>query len=76
MGISIFIDIHVYTISNVIGLNKENEISLPNKESIGGHRCERTTLAAKCEMFMNVIKNIIGIGKKNMTIKHGILKRS
>ena len=32
------IDTHVYTIPNVIGISKEKEICLPNKEYIIGHR--------------------------------------
>ena len=36
-----------------------------NKESVSGHRCERTSKIAKCEMFMNYGKNFIGICKQN-----------
>ena len=42
------------------------EICLPNKESINGHRCERTNKAAKCEFFMNCSKQLIGIFKKQV----------
>ena len=34
MGISIFIHTHVHTISKDIGINKEKETCLPNKEFI------------------------------------------
>ena len=55
----------VYTTSKDIGINKEKEICLPYRESISGHRCERTAMAAKCEMLMNCIKNfIVFIGNK------------
>ena len=46
-------DTNVCTIWKDIGRNKEKEICLPNKESIRGHRCERTIMVAKCEIFMN-----------------------
>ena len=51
------------TISKDIGINKENEICLPNKESISGHRCKHTNMDAKCEIFITCSKNYIGIGK-------------
>ena len=47
----------VCTISKDIGINKEKEIILPNNQYISGHRCERTTMVAKCEMFMNCSKD-------------------
>ena len=46
---------------------------MPVKESISGHRCERTNMAEKCEMFMNCSKNFIGICKKIITAKQEIL---
>ena len=36
----------------------------PNKESVSGHGCGRSNLAAKCEIFRNCNKNFIGICKK------------
>ena len=45
------------TILKVAGISKENEICLPNKESVSGHRCERTNMAAKCKS-MNSIKTL------------------
>ena len=66
---------HMCTISEDVGINKEKEICLPNKESISCHRCERTTMDAKCEMYMNCRKNFIGICKKNAA-KQGILEGS
>ena len=42
---------HVCIITNYIGTINENEIYLPNKESISGHRCERTNMAYKCKIF-------------------------
>ena len=38
--------------SKDISINKESEICLSKKESISGHRCERTNMATKCEMFV------------------------
>ena len=32
------IDTHVCTISKVIGINEEEEICLPNRETLSGHR--------------------------------------
>ena len=61
---------HMCTISKDISINKEKEICPPSKESMCGHRCRRTNVAAKCEMFMNCSKNCIGICQKtNMTTK-------
>ena len=56
----------VYTISKYISIIKEKEICVENKESISGHRCERTGMSAKCEIFMNCSKTFIG--KKNKQI--------
>ena len=47
MGISIFIYTYVCIILKDIGLSEENEICLENKKSAS----ERTTMAAKCEIF-------------------------
>ena len=44
------------TISKYNVINKENEMCLENKESIIGHRCGRTYMAVKCEIFMNCSK--------------------
>ena len=41
------------TISKPIGINKEKEICLPNKEYICDHRCERANMAAECKIHMN-----------------------
>ena len=47
------IDTHVYTISKDIGINKEKEIYLLNRESIkSGHRLERTNMVSKCIVHM------------------------
>ena len=63
------------TIPKDFGINEEEETCLSKKESVSVHRCERTNMDAKCKMFMNCSKNLIGICKKiNMTSKHGILK--
>ena len=51
-------------ISKDIGINKEKEIYLPNKEFVIGHRCDRTYMATKCEIFMTCSKILIGILKK------------
>ena len=51
-------------ISEDIGMIKEKEICLPNKESISGHRCERTTMVSKCETFMNCSKTSQAFVKK------------
>ena len=64
---------HVYNEKD-IGINKEIEICLPNKESLSGNGFERTNIAAKCYMFMNYSKNFIGICKKKMAGKQIILK--
>ena len=61
------------TISKDIGLNKKIQIYLPNKESMSGSRCEKMNMATKCEMSMNFNESIIGICKKGMTGKQGIL---
>ena len=47
------VHIHVCTISNDIGINKEKEVCLTNNESISGHACERATMIVKYEIFMN-----------------------
>ena len=54
----------------------KKEICLLNKESKNGQRCERTNMAAKCEMFMNCSKKIHRhLQRTNMTAnKLGILK--
>ena len=52
MGISIFIHTHVCTISKDI--SKVKDISLPEKESISGHRYERTDMAAKLKCLCYV----------------------
>ena len=52
------------TISKDIGLIKEKELYLPNKEFISDHRGKRKKMAAKYEMFMNSSENCIGIYKK------------
>ena len=67
---------HVCTISKDIGKNKEKEICLPNKESISSHRCERTNMVAKCEMFMNCSKTSQAFTKRNISAKQGILRES
>ena len=54
------------TISKDIGTNKEEEICLPNKESINGHKCERIGMDAKCEMFMNCSKTSYAFAKKQI----------
>ena len=41
---------HLCTVSKDIGINKEKEVYLPNKELINGHRCERTTMTVKCKI--------------------------
>ena len=52
---------HVCTILKDIGIKKEKEICVQNKESTSCHRCERTNMTAKCEMFMNFDEKLIGI---------------
>ena len=37
---------------------KENEMCLPHLEAISGHKCQRTNIAAKCEIFMNYSKDL------------------
>ena len=39
--------IHICIISKVIGINKEKDICLPNKEYISCHRYEKTNMADK-----------------------------
>ena len=51
---------HMCTISKDIDINEEKEICLPNKESVSVHRCERTTMNAKCEVFKNCSENFMG----------------
>ena len=75
MGIS-SLYINVCTIPKDIGVSKERELWLPNKEPVSGQRCERTTMASKCEIFINCSKNFIGIFKTNMNAKQGIIKAS
>ena len=67
MGISIlyrYIHMHMCTFSKDIGINMEKEICVLNKEFISGQKHEKTNVAAKCEIFMNCSKNLIGICKK------------
>ena len=59
---------HGITISKDVGINTEKEICVPNKESINGHRCERTDRASKNEMYE--------LQKANLTARQGILKAS
>ena len=49
------------TISKNIGVKKE--ISLPDKESKSGYKCERANMAARCELFVNCSKNFTDICK-------------
>ena len=63
MGTSFCIYTHVFTISKDIGINEEKEICPLTKESISAHKCERTNMAAKHEMYMNGSKNFLGICK-------------
>ena len=64
MRISIFMYTYVCTVSKDIGINKEKEINVTNKESISGNRCERTTMTVKC--VQNVVKIYIGICMKQI----------
>ena len=61
MGFSILYRYTCDTISKDTGINKEKETCQPSKESIMGHRCERTNMGAKCEIFINCSKNVKGI---------------
>ena len=63
IGISI---VYKFTCINpeVFCINKEKEICLPNKKCLSGVRCERENMAPKYSIFLNCIKNIVGIGKK------------
>ena len=76
MIISILYMYIVCTTSKGIGINKEKEIYLPNKESINGHRCERTNMDTNSEIIMNCSKTFIGIHKQQIWLKQGILKES
>ena len=62
------------TILKNIGINKEKEMCLPNKESISGHKYERTNMATKCEMFCELQGNLNRNLKKKLTVKQGIHK--
>ena len=62
------------TFSIDIGMNKEKEICLPKKESVSVYRCERTSIASKCEMFMNFSQNIMGICQKTNMINKQYLR--
>ena len=45
---------HIYTVSNLTGINEEKkQLYLPNKEHLSNHKCIRTNLHAKCEIFVN-----------------------
>ena len=48
------IDTHVCTISKVIGINEEKEISLPNREYISGHIRERINVVVRCIVHMHI----------------------
>ena len=45
-GISILHRYMCIQVSKIIGINKEREICLPNKENIGDHRLERINMVA------------------------------
>ena len=45
---------YVCRISKVIGINKEEVMCLANKEYINGHRCERSSMAAKYKILIGV----------------------
>ena len=70
MAISI---LHLYMcvqFQNILAYNEENKFCLPNKESISGHRFEKTNMAVKCEMLMNCSKkNYTHLQKANKTVK-------
>ena len=54
MCISTFIDTHNFTISKVIGTNKEQEMCLPKKEYISGHRWEGKNMVVKWTVHMHI----------------------
>ena len=56
----------IYTKHKTYWHKEGNERCLLNKESISGHRCERTAMVAKCKIFMHCSENIIGICKKQI----------
>ena len=45
-----YIYTQICTISKDIGINKEKELCLPNKEAISSYGCERTNMASKYEL--------------------------
>ena len=70
MGISILCIYTFVQFQQDIGINKEKEICLSNKESLIGYSCGRPNLVAKYEKFMK----FLGIFKTNMTAKQEMLK--
>ena len=53
--------IFVHTFKSFWHNEIKEEICLWNKEYISNHRCESTNIIAKCEVFVNVSWNLIGI---------------
>ena len=60
-------------ISKDIGIDKEKEICVPNKEPISGHRCERTNKAAKYMPKKECLRDH-RCESRNMTYKCKILE--
>ena len=52
-------DTHVYTISKVIGINKEKEICLRDMECISCCRRERINMVVKCIVHMNITAELL-----------------
>ena len=64
----------MYTISKDIGINKEKEICLPNKETIHCHRCEEKIWLLNLKCLRIVGKMYRYMQKTNMTAKQGIFQ--
>ena len=51
--LTVLVDAHILgieecAISKLVQINEKKKTSLPNKDYISDHRCERTNIASKC----------------------------
>ena len=62
-----FLHIYMCVTLKDVGINKGGkELYLLNREFVSLYRYERTTMAAKCELFINCSKSILSICQKQI----------
>ena len=63
----------MFIISKFTGISDKKETCLPNKEYFIDYGCKRTNMIGKCNIFMSITLHLIGISKKQMIVKQGII---